>query len=58
MAKGKNRLKAIADKNARKAVRMKTPGESSNYAKKAKYLAKHNVFGFDVPEPKPWKSGK
>ena len=56
MAKGKNRLKALADKAQRKAERMKKSAESSNYYKKSKYLSKHNLWGFEVPEPKPWRS--
>ncbi|MBL7961836.1 hypothetical protein JNL27_16510 [bacterium] len=32
------------------------PNSQSNYARKAAYLAKHdNDWGFNYPEPKPWK---
>jgi hypothetical protein len=28
----------------------------SMYARKYLWLAKHGLWGFQVPEPKPWKS--
>lgn len=27
----------------------------SSYARKSRYLKKAGLFGFQVPEPKPWK---
>ena len=33
--------------------------KNSNYARKKKWLKSNNVdFGFQVPEPKPWKKTK
>jgi len=55
MAKSKKRQKILADKRTRKANMMKASGRS-NYAQKAKFLAKTGKMGFEVPEPKPWKS--
>jgi hypothetical protein len=31
------------------------PGGNSKYGRKHAYCAKNKVWGFDVPEPKPWK---
>jgi hypothetical protein len=49
--------------NARKRKRLsyeagQRPVGSSKYARKARYLARVGLFGFQVPEPKPWKSGR
>ncbi len=30
-------------------------GGQSKYARKARYLKKAGLFGFQVPGPKPWK---
>ena len=57
MAKSAKRQKILAEKRARKANILKASG-NSRYGKKASYLKKHQVFGFDVPEPKPWKSAR
>lgn len=27
----------------------------SNYSRKHAYLARHGLWGFEVPEPKPWR---
>lgn len=49
------------DRNTKKAKMSK---HSSNYSRKATYLrtlsrrAGYQVFGFEVPEPKPWKVKK
>lgn len=32
-----------------------TAPHESNYARKRKYCARHGVWGWEVPEPKPWK---
>lgn len=40
--------------NQRKLA-MKNPGGESNYARKRAWLRRHAMWGFDVPEPKPWK---
>jgi hypothetical protein len=34
-----------------------TPEGDSKYARKRRYLKRHGLFGFQVPEPKPWKGG-
>lgn len=51
----KRRVKEKSDKRARKAHRMSHPGAKSPYAKKEAYLNTHGGWGFDYPEPKPWK---
>lgn len=33
-------------------------GGDSNYARKKAYCRKNGVWGFEVPEPKPWKKSK
>jgi hypothetical protein len=55
MAKGKNRLKLMADKRTAKARKMANPGYKSNYGKKAAYLKKYGGMGFDYII-KPWRS--
>lgn len=30
-------------------------GHKSRYARKREWLARNQKFGFEVPEPKPWK---
>jgi len=44
-----------AARKAAKAAAMKEPGYESNYARKRAYCLKHECWGFEVPEPKPWK---
>jgi hypothetical protein len=34
---------------------MSKEGGESDYARKRDYCNKHGVWGFEVPEPKPWK---
>lgn len=34
---------------------MSTGRKTSNYARKHAYLSRHALWGFEVPEPKPWK---
>ena len=29
--------------------------KASRYKRKREYCVKHKVWGFEVPEPKPWK---
>lgn len=55
MAKSDKRKKMHAEKKMRKAAAMRSPGFVSNYGKKHAYLTHHGLWGFDVPEPKPWK---
>lgn len=54
MAKGKKRLAQLGAKKVRKEAAMKHPGGSSRYGRKVKWCQSHGVFGFQVPEPKPW----
>jgi hypothetical protein len=55
MPKGKRRKKMQEQsKEARKAA-MLNAGGKSRYARKATYLDKHGLFGFQVSDPKPWK---
>lgn len=44
-----------AKRRAAKAAAMAQPGYESNYARKSKYLTRHGGWGFDYPDPKPWK---
>ena len=37
------------------AYREGSDGGQSNYARKARYLKRVGLWGFQVPEPKPWK---
>lgn len=32
-------------------------GQKRQYALKNDWLTTHGMYGFDVPAPKPWKSG-
>ena len=51
----RNRAK-ITDKRRRKSTkRYSEGGNESNYARKKAYCRKNAVWGFEVPEPKPWK---
>ena len=54
MAKGRARKAVFSASAARKTAQYK-PGGKSRYARKRAYCRKHGVWGFDVPEPKPWK---
>lgn len=57
--KGKRRQKLILARQRRRAekdARMRKMGEQSNYARKKRYLDKNGLWGFEVPEPKPWKT--
>jgi len=55
MAKGKRRTKALELKLNRKRQSIQHPSGKSQYARKATYLNSHNLYGFQVAEPKPWK---
>ena len=52
-AKTNRRRAALATKRQRKLSGEKPSGES-RYARKAEYCRTHGVWGFEVPEPKPW----
>lgn len=48
--------KTLAEKKASIKDRgMKNPSGNSSYGRKRAYCAKNGVWGFEVPEPKPWK---
>lgn len=55
MAKTEKRQKRMADKRTKRQARADNPGMVSRYARKKKYCDKHGVWGFEVPEPKPWR---
>lgn len=44
-----------ARKKAAKESSMLRSGHKSRYARKREWLARNQKFGFEVPEPKPWK---
>jgi hypothetical protein len=52
------RKKARATRNQLRKARYER-GElgkgRSNYGRKEAYLNKHGLWGFEVPEPKPWR---
>lgn len=52
--KRSNQVKFAARRAAR-ASRAKNPGGSSRYARKARWCTKNGVWGWEVPEPKPWR---
>lgn len=57
MAKRRSRL--VRQREAKRVQRrasMDRPGRKSKYARKAAYLHKHGLWGWQVPEPKPWKT--
>lgn len=54
MKRRTKRANARATKRASYAAGQKPTG-SSRYARKAQWLAKHELFGFQVPSPKPWR---
>ena len=43
-------------KTVRKDRQAEKPKGDSKYFRKAEYLRKHDKWGFEVPEPKPWRS--
>jgi hypothetical protein len=53
MAKSAKRTAQLAKKNSRKEAVMKGGG-TSKYARKSQYLGAKGLYGFQVPEPKPW----
>lgn len=54
MAVSERRKKQQAEKKARKAAAMRTPGFKSKYARKVAFLKSNGGWGFDYPSPKPW----
>lgn len=55
MAKGKRRQAIAAKKALKRSAAYKHGGGDSAYARKRKYLDREGGWGFDYPEPKPWK---
>lgn len=55
MAKSDRRKEDQAKKARKRSARYLAGGGESNYARKRKYCIKNNVWGFEVPIPKPWK---
>jgi len=51
----KRRQQILAAKRARKKAEMENSGGKSKYARKRNYLDKIGKWGFQIPEPKPWK---
>jgi hypothetical protein len=51
----RSKTKTLSAKRVAKATRMAKPGFKSNYAKKRIWCRSNNVWGFEVPAPKPWK---
>ena len=74
MSKRQAKRQQQAKRKAHKAALMRKPGAKSNYARKRKWLLTNawdpaeeecpvgrqsrRCFGFEVPDPKPWKSAK
>jgi hypothetical protein len=54
MAKSIRREKILEEKRKRQQAKQNPSGESK-YGKKKKYLDRHGFYGYQVPEPKPWK---
>lgn len=55
----KRRSVRVTQRAQRKLAReagQKRPGGASNYARKRAWCLKHGVWGFEVPNPKPWRS--
>lgn len=48
--------KTLTDKKKLKmGSKYRGGGGDSRYARKRKYLARRGLWGWEVPEPKPWK---
>lgn len=60
MAKSKKRkrIKKNQRKRRKKMAAYIEGGGESNYARKRAYCHEHNVYGFEVKSPKPWKKAK
>lgn len=55
MAMGERRRKVLAEKRVRKQKAMQHPSGESKYGRKRRNLDSEGGWGFDYPEPKPWK---
>lgn len=49
------RLALLAASRAAKAANHWRGSGDSRYARKSAWLARHGKWGWEVPEPKPWK---
>jgi hypothetical protein len=54
MKRSKNQ-KGSVDKQKRKGQAYSAGGGDSRYARKRQWCIKNGVWGWEVPEPKPWK---
>jgi len=57
-AKGGRRQRIQRERQKRRAEkykRMLQPGGESDYARKKRWCDRNGKWGFEVPEPKPWK---
>ncbi len=53
--KSNRRKKALAQKRQARKTRFAEGGKgNSRYARKAAYLHKNGLWGWEVPHPKPW----
>ena len=52
--KGKGRKRRMSQEDKR--LRLQNSKGNSNYARKKAWLKQHGKWGFEVPEPKPWRS--
>jgi len=65
LAREQRALEALGEENARlnreidskKRTDPRDDNGDSKYARKRKFCAANGVWGFEVPEPKPWKGG-
>ena len=54
-SKRRQRIKENQRKKRKLTAAYLAGGGESEYARKRAYLNKHGLWGFEVPEPKPWK---
>ena len=56
MKRKKKQKMTLSEKRKRKiSAKYKVGGGNSKYARKHTYCVKNDVWGFEVPEPKPWQ---
>ena len=55
MKRKKQNLRGSTDKGYRNSQKYLDENGDSKYARKRIWCAKNGVWGFEVPEPKPWK---
>lgn len=54
----KNKTSVSTRRKRRSTAKYLEGGGESQYARKKAYCHKNGVWGFEVPEPKPWRSSK